>query len=181
MTAMFWGAMAIQAASNIWGAQAQADAMDAQASISYMQGQIAKQQAKYAARMQLKAGHEQATAMRRESLRTAGSNVARVANSGVELSGSPLVAIGEQLRRDELNAAQALTNARARSYSEKVKGEGAAVGYNAQAASYREQAGITRTAGFLEAIGTGLRAAGGYYVMTGRFGPDASPFEPYGE
>ena len=156
----------LQVAGSIWGAQAAADAMEEQARIAAIQAQIAMVQSKFAAEVQLKAGREEAGVRRRESRRASGGAVAAVAGAGLELSGSPLVLIGERIRLDELNAARVITNAHARASSERAAGRGAAAGFTAQAASLEAQADVTRTAGFLDAIGRGLSAAGGYYAMT---------------
>lgn len=169
---------ALQIGTSIWSSQLTADAMEEQARIAGVQAQIALEQSKFAAEMQRKAGAQEATSLRRDSRRAEGGAVARTASQGLEVSGSPLVVIGEHIRLDELNAAQVVTNAHARAFSELAAGRSAAASYQARAGSLNAQADITRTAGFLDAIGAGMRAAGRYYSMTNsNTGP--APMNPY--
>ncbi len=157
----------VQVASALWGAQAAADARNAQAAIARMQAEIAMTQSKFTARMQLKRGRQEAVARRRSSRRAVGGAVVAVAGAGVELSGSPMAVIGEKIRHDELNAAQVVTNARARAFSERAKGRGQATTFTAQAQSLDSQASIIRVTGFLNAINIGMVAAGGRFAQTG--------------
>ena len=165
----------ISAYSAYQGSRASSRARDAQAAIARWQAEIALFQAKQTARVQLKAGHQEAVFRRRESRRATGAAVVRVGGSGVELAGSPLARIGADLRRDELNAAQVVTNANARASSVRARGRGQAVGFRASAASLNEQARITRVTGWLEVIGIGMSAVGGYYAQTSRRGPTSTP------
>jgi len=166
--------MAISALSSLWGSRAAADAMEAQARIARVQGQIALQTSKFSARMQLKAGRQEATFRRRESRRASGAAVVSVAGAGIELSGSPMKVIGARIHGDAVNAARVVTNAQVRAFSERAEGKAKGLGFRADAAALDERARITRVTGWLNAIGGGMSAVGGYYAMTSN--PNSNPW-----
>lgn len=166
----------MRGAATIWGSQMAADAMEEQARIAEIQAQIAMEQALFAAQMQKKAGREKATYRRKESRKAVGAGVANIAGAGLEVSGSPLVVIGEQIRQDEISAARVITNAHARAMSEEARGRGAATGFRADASALRTQAHVTRVAGFLDAISGGMNSYGNYQSTTG--GPNQQPNAP---
>ena len=171
----FWAATAVQTGAAYFEARAQAEALEESASAARIQGQIALANAKFSAKQQLKAGREQAGFVRRESRRAGGLAIAHFGASGIELSGSPLVAIAERIRRDEMNAARVITNAHARAASEEAQGRSAAAGSAARASSLESQASITRDAGFLNAIAIGFNASANYYALTGGTTPSRAP------
>ena len=170
MTELIIAGAGLSAAASIFGADAAADAMEEQAAIQRVQAQIARSQSRFSARMQLKAGREQSETLMRESRRRTSATVVQVGNAGIEVSGSPLAIIGEQIRRDELEAGRVITNAHAAAISERASGESAALGFTASAAQLDEQADTTRVVGFLQAIGAGMNAAGSFGLMSGGFG-----------
>lgn len=163
----FYVAGAVISAVASWkGSQAASDAAAAQARIARQQAEISERHSRFAARMQLKSGRQEAVFRRRESRRAAAGAVVSVAGSGVEISGSPIALIGERMRRDELNAAQVVTNAQARSFTERAKGRAAAVGFRASAGALDAQARIARVTGWIDTIGAGMSAVGGFYART---------------
>ena len=81
-----------------------------------------------------------------------------------------MVGIAEAIRRDENAAAVTLTNANARATSRITAGEAQATTYEAQATSYDRQGSLAMVSSFIDAVGKGLSAAGGYYAMT--YAPD---------
>ena len=185
MAEIFIAGAIISAYSSYRGSQAASDALQAQAANERIQAEIARVNAEFVARRQLKAGREEATFRRRESRREAGADVVRVAGSGVELSGSPMARIGENIRRAELNAAHVLSNSQARAFSERARGEAQAVSFRASAGARDEQARIIRVTGWLDTIGAGMSAVGGFNAQRSRRGPESNTnnsftFDQYG-
>lgn len=164
---IFIASAAASAISSYMGGQANAAAMRRQADLAEQQAAISKWQAEWTARMQLKAGADQANFIRRQSARTTGTAVTRVAGSGVELSGSPLDSIADQIHQDENAAATARSNAGRQAFATQAGGQARAAGYEAQAGQLRTGATVAAQAGFLDAIAKGTMAVGGYYKLTG--------------
>lgn len=164
---MEWLVIGTVAAGKIWAADQQADAMEESARIARIQAQISLEQAQFNAKMQKQSGQEESVYRRTESRKAVGGAVAAIAGSGVELSGSPLVMIGEHIKNDEINAARVITNAEARAASELARGKGQAATYMAQAAGMEKQADVTRTAGFLDALSFGIMAGAQMQSQTG--------------
>lgn len=176
---MWWyvAAAGISAVSANRRSKAAARQADNQAAIADVQAQISLQTAKFNADRQLELGREQATFQRKKSRKIVGQAVVNVAGSGIEISGSPLAVIGEQIRQDELNAAKLITNASARALSERAAGEGAAVGFRATAAGLRDEASDIRGAMFIDMLARGAAAAGGVATLTGGSAdPNQTPF-----
>ncbi len=176
-----WASAAVQGINALQGSRAREAALRNQAAIAEVQGKIAMTNARFSARMQLKSGREMAVEVRKQSRRDVGSAVVSVAGQGVELSGSPMVAIGEKIRSDELNAARVITNAETRAVSERLAGEAARVGAEARADALRGQADVEDATRFITIMAIGARAAGGFFSLTG--GPKSqnqgSPFDIY--
>ena len=142
------------AAVQVLSSRAQARRMRRQAGIARVQGQISLEAAEFQARMELQAGQERATFIRSESRRQVSRAVVQVGASGVELTGSPLIAIAEQIEIDERAASTVITNARAAAVSVELGGRISQVSAEAEANRLREQAGFTETAGWLGAATT---------------------------
>ena len=178
---MWWyvAAMGVSAVASWWGGQMQAAAQERQADLADTQAKIAMEQAEFSAALQIKTGREKSLFIRRQSARAEGAAVADVAGTGVELSGSPLNAIADQIHQDEHAAATAMTNSRLAAMSETARGKAAQVGYEAQAGELRAAAGVSRTVGMLDAIAKGTMAVGGYYKAMG-YGDPSTTDAPYG-
>lgn len=142
------------AAVQVLSSRAQARRMRKQSRIAAIQGQIQLEAAEFQARMELQAGQERATFIRSESRRQVSRAVVQVGTSGVELTGSPLIAIAEQIEIDERAASTVITNAKAAAFSVELGGRVAQVSAQAEADRLRDQAGFTETAGWLGAAST---------------------------
>lgn len=162
-----WATAAVSAHSANQRSRAAARQADSQAEIADVQAQISLENAKFSAQRQLALGREQATFQRKKSRKVTGQAVVNVAGSGIEISGSPLNVIGEQIRQDELNAAKLITNASARALSERAAGEGAAVTFRATASGLRDEASDIRGSILIDTIARGAAAAGGAFALTG--------------
>jgi len=143
--------------------------MQRQARIAETQGQISMEQAQFQARMERKAGAEHSQQIRRTSRRGEGAAVAGVAAGGLELRGSPLLAIADQVWQDERAAGMAVTNAEAAASYRESQGMAARVTGSAEAERLRSEAGFTAAAGWLGAFATGLSRYGQYQLMTGGY------------
>lgn len=152
---------------SLYAADAAADAMEVSADIADIQGETAMVTAMFAAQQQKEAGREQAIFIRKESRKATGAAVVGVAGSGVELSGSPMVAIGNQIKNNMMSAANAINNANMRAFSAEAKGRAQAATFEARAIQLREQAEVTRIAGFWNALGAGLDSATKLQQTTG--------------
>ena len=141
-------------AVQVLSSRAQARRMRRMAGIAQIQGQITLEAAEFQARMELQAGQERATFIRSESRRQVSRAVVQVGASGVELTGSPLIASAEQIEIDERAASTVITNARAAAFSVELGGRISQVSAEAEASRLREQAGFTETAGWLSAATT---------------------------
>lgn len=161
----------LNVAGTLFGAGARSSALREQARVAEIQAEIALEQGRFAARMQRRAGRDQATYLRRQSLRRVSGMVVHTAEAGLEVSGSPAIAIAEQIHRDEQAAAQVITNSRMRAFSQEAGARSEAASHTARASALLDQAGITLLGGFLEAIGNGLAAAGTYQQITGGTAP----------
>jgi uncharacterized protein YbjQ (UPF0145 family) len=176
--AVYMGAKAVL---GLYASRRQAEAMEAAADFAAVQAQLSLEQAQFVAKLQLKAGREEAIRRRQDSARAVGAAVVGVAGSGTEVSGSPLAVIADAIHRDESDAAAVITNAKLRAFSEEARGRAQALGFTAQAEQLREGADITRTVGLLDAIATGAAAAGGYYKLTGGASPALPTGTGYGD
>lgn len=171
---LFAAYAAVSIYATITGSQAQAAAQREQADISRIQGEISVMQAEAQAKMELKVGREQADYIRKQSAQVVGSEVTKTAASGIELSGSPMAVIADQIWADERNAATAITNASARAGRVKAEGYAAQTQARANASALRSQANYTEQAGWLKSIAIGLGTYAGYQQMTGG-APSTSP------
>lgn len=165
--ALFAVGLGIQVYSALRSSQLQASQMRRAATNARLSGQINLEQAKFQAEMFMKSGKEQAEAIRRDSARNIGQLVANVGVSGLELRGSILEAISDQIRLDENAAATTMVNAAAGASTVRQRGEGANAEARANASFLRSQASITETTGWLNAISIGIGGAADHFANTG--------------
>lgn len=170
LIAPFWwfaAAAAVSAYSSIVSSRMAAAANREAAKISELQGDIAVIQSEFQAKMALKAGREQASYIRQQSAEVVGTQVTRTASAGVELSGSPMMAIAQEIWAGEKAAAGTLKNAIARSGQIEAAGVAARVQGDANAANLRQAADYGERAGVLNAVAKGVTAYAMYEKTTG--------------
>lgn len=175
--AWFAAAAAVSAYSSIIGARAAAAAQREAAKVSELQGEISVITSEFQAKKALEAGREQADYIRDSSQAAVATRTVRTAASGVELSGSPMMVIADEIWAGEKAAAGALKNAIAQAGQIEARGEADATQANANAAALRTQAGFTESAGWLRAISSAMGAyAYGQQISGGPASTDPSPF-----
>lgn len=175
---LFAASVGVQTVSTLLSGRARARAMRENARIAALSGQIQFEQAQFQARFARKAGAEHAQQIRRTSRRTAGALTTRTAGSGVELRGSPLLSIADQIWEDERAAGIAIVNAEAGATSIEARGRAAQVTGEAESSRLRAEAGFTETAAWLSSFTTAFRGYAQYRLMTG--GPGSAPSDPSG-
>lgn len=147
--------------------RAQARAQRLQGQIAQIQGLTALEGAIFEAEFGRKRGGQQAEFIRDESRRGAGEAVTGIAVSGVELEGSPLLAIAEQVKEDEIAAGRAIVNGEIAGFSAESRGRAAAASGEAENSRLRTQAGFTQTAGWLGAMSIAIRGFARQQKQTG--------------
>ena len=147
--------------------RAQARAQKLQGRIAGLQGLTALEGAKFEAEFGRKRGAQEAEFIRDESRRGAGEAVTGIAVSGVELEGSPLLALADQIKDDEIAAGRAIINGEIAGFSAESRGRAAAASGAAENARLRTQAGLTQTAGWLNAMSIAVKGFSRQQQQTG--------------
>ena len=169
--ALFAAAIGVSMYTSMLQAQEQARQMREQARISELQGQINLEQAESQARMAMKQGIEESVFVRRQSRRAVGAMAAERGASGIELGGSPMIAMAEQIYVDEVAAGRSITNAFGRATSIRGKGRADQAAAESNASMLRESARFVESAAWLNVAAQGAKGAATYYGMTGGSGP----------
>ena len=154
---LFWFYVA-SAVLTLLQARAQAKMQRLQGRIAGIQGQTTLEGAIFEAELARKSGAEQAEAIRTDSARNIGASVVQVTASGVELSGSPLLAIADQIWEDERGAATAETNAQLAAASAESRGRAAFATGQGERDRLNAQSRITERAGWLSAMSFAVKA-----------------------
>ena len=118
--------------------RAQARAQKLQGRIAGLQGLTALEGAKFEAEFGRKRGAQEAEFIRDESRREAGAAVVGAAVSGVELEGSPLLALAGEITGAEIAAGRGRLNGELAGFPRGSRGEGAAASGAAENARKRD-------------------------------------------
>lgn len=154
--ALFWWYVA-SAVLTMVQARAKAKMLRGQGRIAEVQGQITLEGAMFEAELARKRGAQQFQAIQTDSRRAVGGAVVQVAASGVELEGSPLLAIADQIWEDERAAAQALVNAQGDSFTAESRGRAAQATGRAEGSRLDALGRDVETAGWLGAMSAAVK------------------------
>lgn len=157
-----------QAVISVFGGRAQASALRRAAANARIQGQIAFEQATFQARQARRAGAEYSTQIRRTSRRVEGAAVRTIASAGLEVSGSPLMDVADQIWQDERAAGTAVVNAEAGAVAIESQGRAAQATAEAESRRLRTEAGFSELSGWLGAANAALTAVANFTLATGR-------------
>ncbi len=170
MVGLYW-LIALQVVKGVFQAQAdaqQAAAMDDLAVTKEIQAEIARTNAAFVAKQQLKRGRQEALQRRKQSGKTIAQEVARGAVSGVEVgTGSPMMRIASRIEQDEKNATRAYINAKAAAFQAEAQGRSQEASFLTQARQLRTQADQLRQLAPLKIITGGMQGSAQYTQITG--------------